>query len=219
LAPLPLCDPNHKYCLCIKDTECNSSGLSNGGCYAGDCDAGCTSLLNIDSTGCGAVLPTCNLNPSLCPANTVCEFGGNWNTRMDLCGNSYQCCWCTSDNGCPVSHKCINDLNDAGVGANNCAGTGKGPCTGKGTNWDGMHCQLTDPGGSGIPMCAAISSCAKGNCKDVTSPTATCGAAGTTCWCTNDNQCAPGKCVAWAGCGAGACNGTGMADGFNCAPY
>jgi hypothetical protein len=29
---------------------------------------------------------------------------------------------------------------------------GKGPCTGTGTDVDGMHCQLASPG---IPMCTA----------------------------------------------------------------
>jgi hypothetical protein len=43
-----------------------------------------------------------------------------------------------------VSGKCINDPTQ-----NQC--NGAGPCTGSGTSFDGMHCQLTSPG---IPMCS-----------------------------------------------------------------
>ena len=44
-----------------------------------------------------------------------------------------------------VSGKCINDATKKQC-------DGQGPCTGSGTDWDGMHCQLASPG---IPKCSA----------------------------------------------------------------
>jgi hypothetical protein len=214
-SPAPVCDSSHNYCLCTTDSQCNSHGLNNGGCNTTRCDGGsgtCTGAGAVDNAGCSAVFPTCNLNPAGCPANTLCVGGltSGWYGVPGPCSSSYQCCWCTSDSACSVSGKCINDATQK-----NCMG--KGPCTGTGTNFDAMHCQLTSPG---IPMCAPTYSCAKGNCDDVTSPAGTCSAAGTPCWCTNDSQCtSPShKCVSWAGCAGGACTGSGTPDCFHCAP-
>ena len=147
LSPAPSCDSKHDYCVCNKDSQCNSAGTNAGamgGCSnqgnAGCTQANCTGGQAKDSAGCSIVGPFCNLpNSNLqCPANTTCEINhGN-------CGGQAQCCWCTSDSGCPVSGKCITDPTQ-----NQCSG--KGPCTGTGTSWDGMHCQLTSPG---IPMCS-----------------------------------------------------------------
>jgi hypothetical protein len=166
----------------------------------------------MDNTGCEAVYAYCNLNPSMCPPNTVCEgTTPAWSGDPSPCGGSTQCCWCTSDGACPVTRKCINDSS-----LHNC--NGHGPCTGVDNgnkNFDAMHCQLTSPG---IPMCAASFSCTNGNCNNVTSPAGTCSGAGTLCYCTADTQCAIGKCANWAGCAAGACTGSGTADGFNCVP-
>jgi hypothetical protein len=144
LSPAPVCDSRHQYCLCNKDSQCNSGGTNignPGGCHQSSrCSpqSNCTGGQFADSVGCSIVSPFCNLGgQDACPANTVCEVNhGN-------CGGSIQCCWCTSDSGCPVSGKCINDATQ-----NQCSG--KGPCSGTGTNWDGMHCELTSPG---IPMC------------------------------------------------------------------
>jgi hypothetical protein len=211
-SPVGVCDSSHNYCLCTTDSQCNSHGLNNGGCNTARCDGGsgtCSGAGAVDSAGCSAVFPTCNLNPAGCPANTVCEGpNGAWFGVAGPCASSYQCCWCTSDSACSVSGKCINDST-----LKNCMG--KGPCTGTGTNFDAMHCQLTSPG---IPMCALTNSCAKGNCDDVTSPAGACTASGTACWCTNDSQCSGRKCVPWAGCASGACTGSGAADCFHCAP-
>lgn len=205
LAHAPVCDSSHHYCLCTDDSDCNSNGLNvvaNGGCNSGHCSGGkCSGGQNTDSSGCSVVAITCNLGGTQgCPAKTVCEVnhGG--------CGGAAQCCWCTSDSACPVSGKCVNDATQ-----NQC--NGQGPCTGSGSNYDGMHCQLGRPG---IPLCAAQSSCAVGNCDDVTAATGTCGAAGTPCWCTVDAQCPSGGCASWAGCAAGACTGSGATDAFNC---
>ena len=147
-APLPVCDSAHDYCLCTQDTQCNSSGLNGGGCHSGKCSGGakCSGGQFSDSAGCSVVDATCNINK--CPTGTKCEGGptSGWNKSSDknLCGTSLQCCWCTSDSACPVSGKCINDATQ-----NQC--NGAGPCTGSGTSFDGMHCQLASPG---IPMCS-----------------------------------------------------------------
>jgi hypothetical protein len=146
-SPAPVCDSKHDYCLCAADAQCNSHALTGGGCNSGKCSAGkCTGAQLVDSAGCSIVGNTCNLNK--CPTGTTCEggptSGWNSNTNKDLCGTSLQCCWCTSDSACPVSGKCINDSTQ-----NNC--NGAGPCTGSGTSFDGMHCELASPG---IPMCS-----------------------------------------------------------------
>jgi hypothetical protein len=204
LTHAPVCDSSHHYCLCTDDSDCNSNGLNvvnNGGCNSGQCSGKCGGGPFTDSAGCSIVAPTCNVGGSQgCPAKTVCEVnhGG--------CGGAAQCCWCTSDSACPLSGKCVNDPTQ-----NQC--DGQGPCTGSGSNYDGMHCQLAAPG---IPLCAAQYSCPAGNCNNVTSSSGTCSAAGTTCWCTADAQCPSGGCVNWAGCAAGACTGQGSTDGFNC---
>jgi hypothetical protein len=147
LASAPVCDSSHTYCLCTADTQCNSHGLNNGGCNSGKCSGGhCSGGNFADSAGCSVVNPTCNIGQ--CPSGTKCEGGptSGWNKTSDknLCGTSLQCCWCTSDSACPVSGKCINDATQ-----NQC--NGAGPCTGSGTNFDGMHCELASPG---IPMCS-----------------------------------------------------------------
>ncbi len=204
LTDAPVCDSNHHYCLCTDDSECNSNGLNvvnNGGCNSGHCSGSCKGGQFTDSAGCSIVAPTCNVGGTQgCPAKTVCEInhGG--------CGAAVQCCWCTSDSACPTSGKCVDDPTQ-----NQC--NGQGPCTGSGSNYDGMHCQLASPG---IPLCMAQFSCSVGNCDDVTSSSGTCGAAGTPCWCTADAQCPSGKCAGWAGCAAGACTGQGQVDQFNC---
>jgi hypothetical protein len=146
-SPLPVCDSAHDYCLCTQDTQCNSHGLNGGGCHSGKCSgADCSGGQISDSAGCSVVGTTCNINK--CPTGTTCEggptSGWNKNSDKDLCGTSLQCCWCTSDSACPVSGKCINDSTK-----NQCSGAG--PCTGSGTDFDGMHCQLASPG---IPMCS-----------------------------------------------------------------
>jgi hypothetical protein len=203
LTDAPVCDSNHAYCLCTDDSECNSNGLdvvNNGGCSSSQCTGSCKGGQVIDPAGCSIVAPTCNVGGTQCPAKTVCEInhGG--------CGGSAQCCWCTSDSACPVSGKCVNDATQ-----NQCSG--KGPCTGSGTSYDGMHCQLASPG---IPLCTAQFSCSVGNCDDVASSTGTCSAAGTACWCTADTQCPSHGCASWAGCAAGACTGQGATDAFHC---
>jgi hypothetical protein len=147
--PLPVCDSSHNYCLCTQDAQCNSNGQNNGGCNSGKCSGrNCTGGGFADSAGCSVVGSTCNINSRECPSGTKCEGGptSGWNSRSNksLCGTSFQCCWCTSDTACPVSGKCINDPTQK-----QCAGAG--PCTGSGTDFDGMHCQLTSPG---IPMCS-----------------------------------------------------------------
>ncbi len=147
LASAPVCDSSHKYCLCTADTQCNSHGLNNGGCNSGKCAGGhCSGGNFADSAGCSVVDPVCNINK--CPSGTACEGGptSGWNksSNKSLCGTALQCCWCTSDSACPVSGKCINDATQ-----NQCSGAG--PCTGSGTDFDGMHCQLASPG---IPMCS-----------------------------------------------------------------
>ena len=147
LASAPVCDSSHKYCLCTADTQCNSHGLNNGGCSSGKCSGGhCSGGNFADSAGCSVVDPVCNINQ--CPSGTKCEGGptSGWNksSNKSLCGTALQCCWCTSDSACPVSGKCINDATQ-----NQCSGAG--PCTGSGTDFDGMHCQLASPG---IPMCS-----------------------------------------------------------------
>jgi hypothetical protein len=144
-APSPVCDSKHKYCLCTSNAQCNSNGLNvvnNGGCNSQHCSGSgtCTGGQVVDSAGCSVVGPTCNLGGNQgCPAKTTCEVnhGG--------CGGAVQCCWCTSDAACPVGGKCVNDSTQ-----NQCKG--QGPCTGSGTDYDGMHCQLASPG---IPLCAA----------------------------------------------------------------
>jgi hypothetical protein len=147
LSPAPVCDSSHNYCLCTADAQCNSHGLNNGGCHSGKCPSGqqCRGGGFSDSAGCSVVNPTCNIG--MCPSGTKCEGGpsSGWasNSKKSLCGTALQCCWCTSDSACPVSGKCINDSTQ-----NNCMGAG--PCTGSGTNFDGMHCELASPG---IPMC------------------------------------------------------------------
>jgi hypothetical protein len=147
LASAPVCDSSHKYCLCTADTQCNSHGLTNGGCNSGKCSGGhCSGGNFADSAGCSVVGPTCNIGQ--CPSGTKCEGGptSGWNSssKRSYCGTSFQCCWCTSDSACPVSGKCINDATQ-----NQC--NGAGPCTGSGTSFDGMHCELASPG---IPMCS-----------------------------------------------------------------
>jgi hypothetical protein len=107
-------------------------------------------------------------------------------------------CLCAADAGCST-HKCVN-INGQ------CTGT----CTGSGAA-DSTDCQILKSATTGY-------ACSRGNCSNVTSPTGTCMGSGVACWCTSDAQCANGKCVSWAGCPAGACTGSGTADGFNCAP-
>jgi hypothetical protein len=144
-APSPVCDSKHKYCLCTSNAQCNSNGLNvvnNGGCNSKHCSGSgtCTGGQFVDSAGCSVVAPTCNLGGNQgCPAKTTCEVnhGG--------CGGSAQCCWCTSDSACPVGGKCVNDATQKQC-------DGQGPCSGSGTDYDGMHCQLASPG---IPLCAA----------------------------------------------------------------
>jgi hypothetical protein len=142
LSPAPVCDSKHTNCLCTADADCNSGGTNignKGGCHSGHCAGGaCTGGQFTDSAGCSIVGAFCNLgNANACPTGTTCE------ENHGQCGGSVQCCWCTSDSACPVSCKCIND------GAQKQCGSGT--CTGTGTSWDGMHCQLTSPG---IPMCS-----------------------------------------------------------------
>jgi hypothetical protein len=146
LSPAPVCDSKHQYCLCTKDSQCNSGGTNignPGGCNQSNrCSpqSNCTGGQFKDSAGCSVVAPFCNLGGNnACPTNTACEV------NHGDCGGSIQCCWCTSDTGCPVSGKCVNDPTQ-----NQCSG--KGPCTGTGTNFDGMHCELASPG---IPMCTS----------------------------------------------------------------
>jgi hypothetical protein len=145
LTPAPVCDTAHDYCLCTKDAQCNSGGTNvgnKGGCNSGQCAsaASCTGGPFKDNAGCSVLGALCNLGgANACPTNTTCEV------NHGQCGGSIQCCWCTSDTGCPVSGKCINDATETQC-------NGKGPCTGTGTNWDGMHCQLASPG---VPMCSA----------------------------------------------------------------
>jgi hypothetical protein len=143
-SPAPVCDSKHQYCLCTSNAQCNSNGLNvvnKGGCHSGKCSGtACTGGQNTDSAGCSIVGPTCNLGGNQgCPAKTTCEMnhGG--------CGGQVQCCWCTSDAACPVSGKCVDDATQKQC-------DGLGPCTGSGTDVDGMHCQLASPG---IPMCTA----------------------------------------------------------------
>jgi hypothetical protein len=204
LADAPVCDAKHDYCLCTDDSECNSNGLdvvNNGGCNSGQCTGTCKGGQFTDSAGCSIVAPTCNVGGTQgCPAKTVCEVnhGG--------CGGSAQCCWCTSDSACPVSMKCVNDPTQ-----NQCSG--QGPCTGSGSSYDGMHCQLASPG---IPLCTTQYACSVGNCDDVTSSSGACSATGTACWCTADAQCPSHGCASWAGCAAGACTGQGQTDSFHC---
>jgi hypothetical protein len=84
------------------------------------------------------VAPTCNVGGNqACPAKMTCEVnhGG--------CGAAVQCCWCTSDAACAVGGKCVDDPTQKQC-------TGQGPCTGTGSSYDGMHCQLASPG---IPLC------------------------------------------------------------------
>jgi hypothetical protein len=142
LSPAPVCDAKHANCLCTADAECNSRGTNignKGGCNSGHCAGGaCTGGQFTDSAGCSIVSPFCNAgNANACPTGTTCEI------NHGQCGGSVQCCWCTSDTACPVSGKCIDDATQ-----HQCTG---GACTGTGTNWDGMHCQLASPG---IPMCS-----------------------------------------------------------------
>jgi|HubBroStandDraft_6_1064221.scaffolds.fasta_scaffold31568_4 hypothetical protein len=143
LSPAPVCASNHDYCLCTENSQCNSNGMNvvnNGGCNSGHCTGTCTGGQFTDSAGCSVVAPTCNLGGNQgCPADTTCEV------NHGQCGGAVQCCWCTKDSACAVSGKCINDSAQ-----NQC--NGSGPCTGTGTDWDGMHCQLASPG---IPMCSA----------------------------------------------------------------
>ncbi len=140
-SPAPVCDSKHQNCLCTEDSQCNSNGLNvvnHGGCHSGHCSGTCTGGQNVDSAGCSVVAPTCNLGGNQgCPAKTTCEVnhGG--------CGGQVQCCWCTSDAACGVSGKCVDDSTEKQC-------NGLGPCTGSGSNYDGMHCQLASPG---IPMC------------------------------------------------------------------
>jgi hypothetical protein len=142
-SPAPVCDSKHQYCLCTENSQCNSNGLNvvnNGGCNSGHCSGAgtCTGGQFTDSAGCSVVAPTCNVGGNQgCPAKTTCEVnhGG--------CGAAVQCCWCTSDAACGVSSKCVNDSTQKQC-------TGLGPCTGSGTDYDGMHCELTSPG---IPTC------------------------------------------------------------------
>jgi hypothetical protein len=146
-SPLPVCDSSHDYCLCTQDAQCNSNGLTNGGCSSGKCArSDCSGGNFADSAGCSVVEPTCNINK--CPTGTTCEGGPtsgyNSRSKKSLCGTSFQCCWCTSDSACPVSGKCINDPTQKQC-------DGAGPCTGSGASFDGMHCQLASPG---IPMCS-----------------------------------------------------------------
>lgn len=149
LTPAPVCDQKHAYCLCTKDDECNSKGtnLGNpGGCHGQQCTGfgNCTGGQVADSAGCGIVGTLCNLPGALnaCPTGTACET--NQQAQRANCGGANQCCWCTSDSACPVSGKCVDD-----PAVKQCGDAGSG-CTGTGTNWDGMHCELASPG---IPMC------------------------------------------------------------------
>jgi hypothetical protein len=143
LSPAPVCDSKHTNCLCTADAECNSGGTNvgnKGGCNSGHCAGGaCTGGPFTDSAGCSVVGAFCNLSNAndACPTGTTCE------ENHGQCGGSAQCCWCTSDSACPVSGKCINDATQKQCGS--------GTCTGTGTSWDGMHCQLASPG---IPMCS-----------------------------------------------------------------
>jgi hypothetical protein len=140
-----VCNQAHDFCLCTSDAQCNSAGLDiasiKGGCNSGHCNpqSDCTGAQAVDSAGCSIVGPFCNSNIAnqACPANTTCEMD------QAECGGQNQCCWCTSDTGCPVSHACVNDTSKK-----QCTGT----CSGTGTSYDGMHCQLVSPG---IPLCTA----------------------------------------------------------------
>jgi hypothetical protein len=142
-APAPVCDSKHQSCLCTDNSQCNSNGLNvvnNGGCNSKHCPGTgkCNGGQFVDSAGCSVVAPTCNLGGNQgCPAKTTCEVnhGG--------CGGAVQCCWCTSDAACPVGGKCVNDPTQKQC-------DGQGPCSGSGSSFDGMHCQLGSPG---IPLC------------------------------------------------------------------
>jgi hypothetical protein len=107
-------------------------------------------------------------------------------------------CLCVADSNCS-SGKCVNANSQ-------CTGS----CTGSGVA-DSADCQS-------LMSATTAWTCTKGNCDNVTSPTGTCTASGIPCWCTADSQCPNGKCVPWAGCGSGACTGSGIGDGFHCAP-
>jgi hypothetical protein len=84
-----------------------------------------------------------------------------------------------------------------------------GSCTGSGT---------PDVAGCAIPTANPTAyACPKGACSDISSPAAPCTASGVACWCAGDADCARGRCVAWVGCPAGACSGSGATDAFHCA--
>ena len=114
------------------------------------------------------------------------------------CNAGHTACLCVADSDCS-SGKCANSSGQ-------CTGT----CSGSGAT-DGADCQT-------LVSAATVWACSVGNCDTVTTAAGACAAAGVACWCTADTQCTSGHCAEWVGCAAGACSGSGTADGMNCVP-
>ncbi len=106
-------------------------------------------------------------------------------------------CLCTANSHC-ASGECV-DAESRCIGV--CTGTGAA---------DSVGCELLTSEPSSW-------SCPVGSCRTANSPAEPCTAADVPCWCTRDADCSNGKCVAWAGCAAEACTGSGTSDAFHCA--
>ncbi|HTB71624.1 MAG TPA: hypothetical protein VK762_00210 [Polyangiaceae bacterium] len=178
-------------CYCANDLAC-ASGKCIPSSHNGNC-SNCTGTGADDGHGC---------EPA--PTGVACMGTGGSTctttlTPAPVLNSNGNACLCVADSNCS-SGKCVNF-------ASQCTGT----CTGSGAS-DSEGCQTT-------ASVANAWSCSLGNCDDVTSSTGSCSAAGVPCWCTSDSQCPNGSlCVSWAGCGPGACTGTGTPGPFHCAP-
>jgi hypothetical protein len=194
------CTASGQTCVCTDDSECGSghclalSGQNAAACANGHtCDPGLPAGAAADAHDCETLPATSSGAGGFACATTLQP------TPVPSAGNV--ACICTGDADCP-SGRCSN-------AGNQCTST----CTGSTVSgsFDRADCAIATSADTGW-------ACSSGNCDDVTSPAGKCSAPGVPCWCTSDSQCSGGRCVAWAGCAAGACTGSGTPDGFHCVP-
>ena len=180
-----VCTAQSPTALCVCSDD--SQCPSNKCINTTGCTGTCSGTGSGDAFGCKPVSTTL---PSTCSSSTThtCTVG--------TCNTGHTACLCTADSQC-ASNKCIISAgqND-GVGQ--CTA---GTCTGSGVG-DSASCQAVaaDP-------CSAntLYSCTEG----------TCNAGHSACVCTDNSQCASGKCINTTSC-TGTCTGTGVGDGANC---
>jgi hypothetical protein len=169
---------------------------AQAGCGGGsiECDGGCVDPSS--ALHCGTCGNSCS------GATPVCAASG----ETYACGSG-----CPSTTPTPCGGSCVDVQTDV----NNCGGCGAAFACASGQTCSSGRC--FGCGTSCPSSTVAAYSCPKGGCN---AAGGACTAAAEGCYCTNDDQCASGKCVMVSGqnnasCGS-SCTGSGAADGMDC---